>query len=906
MNLVDLTERNIKLYSWKDAERILRLNKQIWMDHVHSIETYRSEIVININEIHNKEQIENIFQKIFPKNFTTENDELGLKLDLDEKILPITYDETSGISPDQIVLPFFRDAIYSNTVYPKEKLNELLCPVIGFHSYKGGVGRTLTLLTFAKAWSEVCKTKLLIVDADLEAPGLTWMCVDESKENRADYLSYMDFLTMAQDMPIDRQFSSFATTGGTDFELNHYMSKLGEITLNIGNPTHTFEHIIMPTYRYKEQLLDIYATPETVANSSDKAYFLTEAISKLGADLGVGAVLLDLRAGLSEYSTPWLFDPRVIKYIVTSTSKQSVSGTKIILEHISKGLDVKNNNTYFPNIVLSMIPTNLDPSERNDIKTQLRNFYYQDSILNDSINDSVDESVIELLHYSELIHIHEIGKLIEDLSRLGIYKTVKEHVESNYSKTKEPSKEISNMANRADVLKKINDLADAQVTTERNQNFEMLMISPIKKLKNKFRNEIPQTVILGTKGAGKTFLFRNFLQKKTWDKFLDDDKLDSTFFVPIIASKSLKNLKEPLESCIEYCNTHIQSVQIKRDCYLDNALHGLSELKKIEGSMPSDFYVAWEKLIAQTIHPDFSTFEEIQEKLKNEEKRVILLFDGLEEHFFNHQPSNQEMRTKPSNQEMNAISTLCQEVVSMLNSRYTHIGIIVFMRRDIVRNAIRVNFEQFEGMYKDFELKWSHVEAKRLAAWLVDRAGLDIFNGIDIENATDDVIEEGLCMLWGEKLGRHDSREANSSRWIRAALSDFNLQLQARDMIRFLKYATETPSKRLTYTDRYIMPTEIKSAIPSCSIDKIQELQAETPGLEIIFNKLKENPIDNKKIPFFGDKIFLSLDEESFLVSLGFLKKETDRYYLPEIIRHDLGFQYVGGGRAKILSLVGL
>lgn len=50
-------------------------------------------------------------------------------------------------------------------------------PVIAFHSYKGGVGRTLSLLAFVKAWSALkdlkSTKKLLIVDADIEAPGIT-------------------------------------------------------------------------------------------------------------------------------------------------------------------------------------------------------------------------------------------------------------------------------------------------------------------------------------------------------------------------------------------------------------------------------------------------------------------------------------------------------------------------------------------------------------------------------------------------------------------------------------------------------------------------------------------------------------------------------------------------------------
>lgn len=66
-----------------------------------------------------------------------------------------------------------------------------------------------------------------------------------------------------------------------------------------------------------------------------------------------------------------------------------------------------------------------------------------------------------------------------------------------------------------------------------------------------------------------------------------------------------------------------------------------------------------------------------------------------------------------------------------------------------------------------------------------------------IENASQEIVEKYLIKLWGLKLGRNSSNEAYASRWILAALSDFNGQLQARDIIRFLKYASKQNGKSL-------------------------------------------------------------------------------------------------------------
>lgn len=68
---------------------------------------------------------------------------------------------------------------------------------------------------------------------------------------------------------------------------------------------------ILPTYRYEQQLYDLYASPQSITNSRNKEYVLAEILSSLAVKLGAKAVLIDLRAGISEYSAPLLLDPRV-------------------------------------------------------------------------------------------------------------------------------------------------------------------------------------------------------------------------------------------------------------------------------------------------------------------------------------------------------------------------------------------------------------------------------------------------------------------------------------------------------------------------------------------------------------------------------------------------------------------
>ncbi len=247
---------------------------------------------------------------------------------------------------------------------------------------------------------------------------------------------------------------------------------------------------------------------------------------------------------------------------------------------------------------------------------------------------------------------------------------------------------------------------------------------------------------------------------------------------------------------------------------------------------------------------------------------------------------------------------MCRDVIDEVKVAYRNLGLIVFLRKDMARDSFTVNYEQFHSLYRSVELQWSSTEALRLAAWLTSQAVPGFYQeDVSIELAPKEVLNQTLHKLWGVKLGKPTSNEANSSRWILAALSDFNGQLQARDIIRFLAKATENEGKPI-YQDRYLMPAEIKKAVSECSTDKIGEIKDEIKALAPIFDKLEHAPAEHKLLPFFSDTFGLTAGEEKILKQEGYLRIENEKYYLPEIIRHALKFKYGKGARPKVLSLL--
>jgi hypothetical protein len=205
------------------------------------------------------------------------------------------------------------------------------------------------------------------------------------------------------------------------------------------------------------------------------------------------------------------------------------------------------------------------------------------------------------------------------------------------------------------------------------------------------------------------------------------------------------------------------------------------------------------------------------------------------------------------------------------------------------------------------ELKWDRDEALRLVAWLVKEAaklGKYVNSDSQIENVSGNAIEMALEKLWGKKMGSLNSREAYTANWVMVALSDYNAQLQARDLIRLICYAAKKAENFPGLPDRLIPPATIKYALDPCSKEKIDEIQLEITILKKIFAKLKDIPGNQRQIPFDRNEFGLTSEEIDIMTKLGIVTEYEGKYYFPEIIRRGLGFSLASRGRLKVLALL--
>ena len=875
----------MRLFTWYDVEVEFRKRRSWWPLWWNRVDVYSDEIVINIDsERNNKEENEETFIKIFGKFYMNGK----VTVEFDQKQLDVIYEEgDESDRAEPIKTPLFKDMFTREETTKQEELAG--SPLTVFHSYKGGVGRTLALISLVREISQAHgnQRKVLIVDADLEAPGLTWM-LGQGKSN--EKISYFDVLELLHFNSLNENFVD-RVAGLVKTNVIKVMTEKLEV-----------EHYFLPVYREKSQMLNIYSSPEKIISVQKDKYVITEFLSRLGASLGADLVLVDLRAGVTEFSAPFLFDARVNKFFISSTSMQSIKGTKLILEEIQRKVKDGHLNS---KLLLTMIPRDMEEDKVGNLEDELAESLEQDfdpenmNVLREDYLYRVpfDSAFASLGDFQEICALLK-GKVLSDVMAKIAGSMLKTDTKADGT-----GKKPLSLENMKDTIRRLHEITTMEITAEGSASSNMLATTSIREIVREYKETVPQLVVLGAKGSGKTYIYKQLLSKRTWENFVSgvetpgERDRERTLILPLVCSLNMKKLHPMVQECIVNCNHTFEEMNIRPNI-VDCNYNKLASYAEKETSL-TEWMEIWQRLMLDMLGGGYSDLSELDQYLEGKHKRILFIVDGLEDLFMDVQIQTQKTWRF-------AVRVLCQNVVNTLrNLRFENIGIVIFARKDMAEEAIEINFEQFQNQYHKYELKWSPSEALRLALWIAKQAAPALGENVDILKASREVLEECLEKLWGKKLGRYDSREANSAKWIIAALSDFTNQLQARDIVRFLQFATSTfPEGKPPYEDRYIMPKQIREAIPGCSREKYKEIRDEMKAVYQILKKFEDMPEEEKVLPLTLDKISLTGEEIARLENQGYFIMSDKKYYFPEIIRFALEFKYVKGARPRVLSLL--
>jgi cellulose biosynthesis protein BcsQ len=845
-------------------------------------------------------------------------DQSAIQLDLGEATLPIEFIEDSSYSnAERVIRPSWQEISYLQPETTAEK-NHISLPhpltsnpeIFAFYSFKGGVGRTLHLASYLFALLDTSRdvdkpVKILVIDADLEAPGLTYW---DKLEAQTSNISFLDFLEAYHYSPVEK-----------DATLETLAKEIRKTPRKSGKSVYYF----LPACLEDSELLDTPVLPEHLSRSPEGAWSCVDAIHHLGKKLEVNYILIDLRAGLSEISSPILFDPRVHRICVTPASEQSVSGISLVLKQIGRvspsDTDVEEGRYHDPSIIISLLTKELrNTSIFEDTLERLRSSYQQQIQDNDELLSNRILEIEETNFAQELLHINTWSEAHEKLSEgTSVFTLARKWASAQLT----PSRIQSDLDSTSiEDVRKLKEICRKYEFAESGQGESLLVTESLRNIATSFVEELPRVVSIGSKGAGKTFTYLQIARSKSWEAFLDrvldttnssEEKVIVSHILPILQSK---NLTPDATKIVSDARKEVASVleeSVAEFSYSDCSDRIIQNLSNSSWTQ-SDWHQFWIKELAQSVglnsSRDTLSLKHINDFLRDKNLRFVFLFDGLED-IFTYVSSNV--------QHQNALRALIDFPRRLSEFRHSSVGMIILLRRDFVKYLLPQNPAQFENLYKSYDLFWDADSFLKLVFWICSQAKIIHARESDVDGLSREQLIEKIELLWGKKLGLDTSKEAYTPNWIFAALTDFKGRLQARDVVRFLYHAAditinqtkEVQFEKWSHT-RLLPPQSIRHALAPCSEKKVNETKQEYPEFEawvdLIENKLPRN---QRRVPFFAEELELDKSIIRMLEDIGVIyedtekKNEAPKFYMPEIFRTGLNFTIAKGARPRVLVL---
>lgn len=902
MTYLNVSER---LLTWLDVERTLKQATQLWThlpEGVHAIECYHDGV--DISHSAPEGAVKQWLQGVFGKSFS--GDDWQLTLRAGGGVYPVRVEKVEPQVQRQLPLyPLWREVAYLQDLTADEKLSPVARfqlpvdfeegpPLIAFHSFKGGVGRTTALMTYVTARLHPKNAndavKVLVVDADLEAPGVTFW-LDET--NRPQ-VSFVQFLEAMHYPPVSVEAC-----------LNFFADELKKTSLNVDGSQR--ELFVLPAALDLTEIQDMPVQPSHLARNPSNPWVLTDHLHALGRRLGVDAVFIDLRAGLSELSSPLIFDPRVEHYFVTTVAKQSVAGTCEVLSRLhafNSALPQQARRDAKPSVVVSLLTPELKRLPDFDRTKEAIEQVYP------PVDETLDEGVewLEADFSAALMSIASVREAFDKLKQSSLYLSSAQDWARNIVESRNLSANT-----RADQSPGVGSNMQAQALldvcekeyAEHSGTDDWLVTEPLRNLGKHFSKDIPNAVLVGAKGAGKTFTYLQICKSKTWSRYLErvgelpfgNESSGGRIIFPVLWSTNVEGASKAAVMGSQKDSLALLGSQSSSELQSD-LLRRINDNLRSESLNWDDL---WESVIVASMGGLATNLKGINLLLQQRRQSLVLVFDGVEDIFPDPTAEVQQR----------AIESLLKSVNRLGELPNQSIGALVFVRIDYVQASIKQNMGQFLSRFSAFQLIWNPESFLRLAYWLCAKASII---GADVNQAQSFSIEEliqSLEALWGHKLGQSQSKEGHSARWVYAALCDLRGSFQARDLVRFFKFAAQEQlkSRNASWADRVLSPEAMRRAIPECSRQKVEEATKEIAPLKAWNDRMNASRIVDKPIPFSAVSMALEPNELVVLRELGVIYEDLDpalgdkRLFLPEIYRAGLGFD-LSGGRPRIQALL--
>ncbi len=779
------------------------------------------------------------------------------------------------------------------------------CKRVCFYSFKGGVGRTTAVVMSAIELAGQGK-KILIIDFDLEAPGIASLFPEEGMSQ----YGLLDFL----------------------LESNVYNSeiKIDEYIYSVGDYCHVDkaggEIYVLPAYGkvtksntelYRKSLMRFDLDAPVYEERITPVDTLLDLLDKF---LEPHFIFIDTRSGIHQIGGMTLIRYTDLALLFFYGSLQNAEGMKMTIPILQKN--------QIPFIMInSKVPVN-EQLARQEKKIYLEGAYDALRLCDEKYareeilieDDSADHYPIDIEYNVGLEVVNNTEQLVrvwEDQRKAyGVITNAildnlsEEYIDSNI-------KELESQEAQEQIIGAFLDVMGGLETAAAEDEFASLKdltdnFYPLKGYT--FIFDTRKFLVLGQKGVGKTALFsalKNNDYAKALAKYLNVSTSQYEHTEWVVGTSQRTNYID-IFPCLK------DDEQIRAFLYFITAsilIEKESSLKefadeKIKGLFERTFEVSGcDMLTSETAYMLNQLLRKIDTYYAGRDKVVTIIYDSLD-------------RVVASKDRPRFVSALI-DMWYLNESVMQNIRSKIFLRKDIYDREVDVsdkvklkNYSTTIGWEYDqlFAMVWKRAISKsqqmKILFETITMKGLTEFTGLGvIPTVTERENRDILAALVGVKMG--SGKKASTYNWFRNRLADTQGAIVPRSMIDiFAKAAAKEEELRNgkagSMSKSIIRPRCFEDVLPEVSEKRVTDIKEEFVEYASFLGNLKDtvqrSPVDEQ---IFSEVLMKEgfdnpREEIKNLINIGIIKQyqrrlsDPVRYHFPDIYLRGLGLQRSG------------
>jgi len=302
-------------------------------------------------------------------------------------------------------------------------------PVVVFYSFKGGVGRSTALASFAIRRARYGE-RVVVVDFDLDAPGVGRLLAADDK-GETSHWGTVDFL----------------------LERSHGAVPLSDYYRPCRRVAGKGDIIVFPAGRIDGEYADKLARVDFDQMPDDANSSVLNLLKDIQADLKPKWILLDARTGVSEPAGYLLSGLAHLHALFGTTSEQSWQGLNVVIDKLGRHRVLAGRPQAECVLVQALVPAHVEASRyaieafTERARSTFTDLYYAEEPedpsddrfwdVRDLDNEDAPHVPVPIVYEERLVHFRDIVDVADLLAESAAYRTLEERIAGRFEQETE-------------------------------------------------------------------------------------------------------------------------------------------------------------------------------------------------------------------------------------------------------------------------------------------------------------------------------------------------------------------------------------------------------------------------------------------------------------------------------------